>query len=208
MAAKGIMLKGALASDPKAKNRPMERVSPGVYRSAGGDLVSQKGRVLQRPAPQPQQQSMNQNMGATIAAAANGTPNPNYDPNAARQLFGDALPQVQQDPHNMNFAELVKWGQQQQQQQQAQELWGQLPEKWKNFQRPQNWNPDPGFSQNYQAPNIFGMPQMPQASANHGGQYRLSPGVYGTREQAMNQYNQQVQQMQLKNAAAPMRRRG
>jgi len=34
---------------------------------------------------------------------------------------------------------------------------------------------------------------MPQASANMGGQYRLSPGVYGTREQAMNQYNQQMQ---------------
>ena len=39
------------------------------------------------------------------------------------------------------------------------------------------------------------MPQMPQASANMGGQYRLSPGVYGTRDQAMQQYNQQMQQM-------------
>lgn len=39
------------------------------------------------------------------------------------------------------------------------------------------------------------MPDMPQPSANMGGQYRLSPGVYGTREQAMNQYNQQMQQM-------------
>ena len=40
------------------------------------------------------------------------------------------------------------------------------------------------------------MPQMPQPSANMGGQYRLSPGVYGTQQQAMNQYNQQMQQMQ------------
>lgn len=37
-----------------------------------------------------------------------------------------------------------------------------------------------------------GMPQMPQPSANQGGQYRLSPGVYGTREQAMRQYEQQL----------------
>jgi len=37
------------------------------------------------------------------------------------------------------------------------------------------------------------MPQMPQPSANMGGQYRLSPGVYGTRDQAMQQYNQQMQ---------------
>jgi hypothetical protein len=40
---------------------------------------------------------------------------------------------------------------------------------------------------------MFGqLPQMPQASANQGGQYRLSPGVYGTREQAMQQYNRQM----------------
>jgi hypothetical protein len=44
----------------------------------------------------------------------------------------------------------------------------------------------------YTVPN---MPQMPQASANMGGRYRLSPGVYGTQQQAMNQYNQQMQQM-------------
>jgi hypothetical protein len=34
------------------------------------------------------------------------------------------------------------------------------------------------------------MPQMPQPSANNGGKYRLSPGVYGTKEQAMEQYSQ------------------
>lgn len=36
--------------------------------------------------------------------------------------------------------------------------------------------------------------QMPQPSANMGGQYRLSPGVYGTREQAMQQMMQQASQ--------------
>jgi len=44
------------------------------------------------------------------------------------------------------------------------------------------------------------MPQMPQPSANMGGQYRLSPGVYGSREQAMQQYNQQMQQRGVQNA--------
>jgi hypothetical protein len=44
------------------------------------------------------------------------------------------------------------------------------------------------------------MPQMPQASANNGGRYRLSPGMYGTQQQAMNQYNQQMQQF---NASLP-----
>ena len=39
------------------------------------------------------------------------------------------------------------------------------------------------------------MPQMPQPSANNGGQYRLSPGVYGNQQQAMQQYNEQMQQM-------------
>lgn len=38
--------------------------------------------------------------------------------------------------------------------------------------------------------------QMPQPSANMGGQYRLSPGVYGTREQAMQQMYQPVQSIQ------------
>lgn len=31
-------------------------------------------------------------------------------------------------------------------------------------------------------------PNIPQPSANHGGKYRLSPGVYGTREQAMQKF--------------------
>ena len=33
--------------------------------------------------------------------------------------------------------------------------------------------------------------QMPQPSANNGGKYRLSPGVYGTKEQAMGQWARQ-----------------
>jgi hypothetical protein len=37
--------------------------------------------------------------------------------------------------------------------------------------------------------------QQYQPSANQGGRFRLSPGVYGTREQAMRQFEQQRQQM-------------
>lgn len=46
----------------------------------------------------------------------------------------------------------------------------------------------------------FNMPQMPQPSANMGGQYRLSPGMYGSRDQAMQQYNQQMANMGVQNA--------
>ena len=35
---------------------------------------------------------------------------------------------------------------------------------------------------------------MPQPSANNSGKYRLSPGVYGTKEQAMKQFNDQMMQ--------------
>jgi|688.fasta_scaffold2753622_1 hypothetical protein len=51
---------------------------------------------------------------------------------------------------------------------------------------------------------------MPQPSANMGGQYRLSPGVYGSREEAMQQFtnpqfNPQLQP--LYQPAMPMRRK-
>lgn len=50
---------------PQNPTQGMERLSPGVYRSASGELVSQSGRPLQRPQqptrqapPQPQQPAM------------------------------------------------------------------------------------------------------------------------------------------------------
>lgn len=45
-------------SIPENKPQPpqnLQRVSPGVYRNAQGDLTDMRGKVLQRPAPQPQQ---------------------------------------------------------------------------------------------------------------------------------------------------------
>lgn len=50
VAQKGTGMAGALAKDPK--NKPMQRLSPGVYRSAGGGLVTQGGRSLPRPQQQ------------------------------------------------------------------------------------------------------------------------------------------------------------
>lgn len=43
------------------------------------------------------------------------------------------------------------------------------------------------------------MQQQMQPSANNGGQYRLSPGVYGSREQALQQYSQRIAQMGFQN---------
>ena len=61
------------------------------------------------------------------------------------------------------------------------------------WQGQQQYGPPPG-SLPMTKPGMPPMPQMPQPSANHGGQYRLSPGVYGTQQQAMEQYNQQMRQ--------------
>jgi hypothetical protein len=73
------------------------------------------------------------------------------------------------------------------------------PEESGNFFARMGINPQQiqnGFGNSESAPmqNPWA-PQMPQPSANQGGQYRLSPGMYGSREQAMQQYNQQMQQM-------------
>jgi hypothetical protein len=70
---------------------------------------------------------------------------------------------------------------------------------------PNSYQPYPGQIQNGLGQPMT-MPQMPQASANNGGRYRLSPGVYGTQQQAMNQYNQQMQQFNASLPAQLMKR--
>jgi hypothetical protein len=70
----------------------------------------------------------------------------------------------------------------------------QLPQylnQMRQAQQPQQMQP-----QQMQSPQMQPQ-QMPQPSANMKGQYRLSPGVYGTREQAMRQYQQQMQPAQF-----------
>lgn len=54
---KGEKLKGALSRGPKEK--PTERLSPGVYRGSKGGLVGQRGQAIQRQAPPPQQMGGN-----------------------------------------------------------------------------------------------------------------------------------------------------
>ena len=61
------------------------------------------------------------------------------------------------------------------------------------WQQQQQFGP-PSGSLPMTKPGMPPMPQMPQPSANQGGEYRLSPGVYGTQQQAMEQYNQQMRQ--------------
>jgi len=115
--------------------RPMERLSPGVYRGSEGNLVGQGGQAIQRQpqAPMPQQNMQDVQQGATEQ----------YNPELVQTT--QSVQQLLQDKR-------------------------------------------------------FNLPQMPQASANMGGQYRLSPGVYGSRDQAMQQYNQQMANMGVQNA--------
>jgi hypothetical protein len=63
------------------------------------------------------------------------------------------------------------------------------PDKMFRFPQPAG---GPQMDPGYFNPSL--MPQMPQPSANNGGQYRLSPGVYGSRGQAMDQFNLQAKQ--------------
>ena len=169
-------IKGNMTAARRAASRmPTERLSPGVYRSAGGGLVTQKGRPIQR---QPQQGMAQQIAGNPWAQGGQVEQIAGQQTNKPYQMDGQYNPDLQQTTAS------------------AQQLIGQMGQG--NFDASTIGKTPPGYFQGqiqdamYRVPNL---PQMPQASANMGGQYRLSPGVYGTREQAMNQYNQQMQQM-------------
>jgi hypothetical protein len=142
-----------------ARSLPTERLSPGVYRSAGGELVTQQGRPVQR---QPQQ-----GMAQQVAGGMQQSPMVN-------QIVGQMTPDQLQGASGI----------------------GKTPFGWSGGQLQDAM---------YRSPEFM---QMPQASANMGGQYRLSPGVYGTREQAMQQYNQQMQQMAMQGANQAMSDQG
>lgn len=171
----------AKAAGRLARRTPTERLSPGVYRSASGDLVTQSGKPIRRQpqAPMAQQiagmqqgmaggmpQGMAQQIGAGTQGAG-GTPGAALTAATGGADMGGMVNYPAQMPGN------AKWPQVGQQVAYPGQPWGEVSDAM------------------YRIP---GMPQMPQASANMGGQYRLSPGVYGTREQAMQQYNQQMQQ--------------
>lgn len=168
--------KTALNKDPRVRTQPvttgneqakgkispdrvaMERLSPGVYRSASGGLVSGQGRPIERQpqASMQQPQAPMPNMQNPWRAPVDDmvgryAPGSIQSPIGFVPGFGPGQPNM---PMDKMYRELPMY----------------------------QWN---------------GMPQMPQPSANMGGQYRLSPGVYGSREQAMQQYNDQLRQTDL-----------
>lgn len=207
--------KGRYTSPPRGS----ERLSPGVYRTPSGGLMSGKGRPLP---------STGQQGGQALAGNLPGAQNPvnligsmppgtnineiinrvtglNNDSNnvfgpkgpapvdmqrpfmnqpafpqqnpgmavAAGQATPNNNPYQQSQPQNLGLSQLSNMS-------------GDQIQQYLN-QRGQTQQP-----QQMQPPQMQPQ-QMPQPSANMGGRYRLSPGVYGTREQAMRQYEQQMQ---------------
>lgn len=152
---KGKLLKGALTKAPKEK--PVQRVSPGVYRGEKGNLVSSKGRVLPKPSqPTPQQ------VGNAIGQL---TPMPQQVGNAVGQLI----------PMQDNFNRLPML------------ITGQQPNLGPLYTPMTPAQVGESVAQIQPGMENLIATWEPQPSANQGGKYRLSPGVYGTREQAIRQ---------------------
>jgi hypothetical protein len=166
----GKKLSGALRKDPK--NKPMQRLSPGVYRSASGGLVGQGGRQIQRQRQAPPQSIPPQNSPMPTDPVF-FNPEMQVGQQIQRQPQLNVSPESAVQDSQMNPGRQVQQG--------------------------MYWAPGFGPDQtNMPMDKMYRWPQasqMPQPSANMGGQYRLSPGVYGNQQQAMNQYNQQMQQM-------------
>jgi hypothetical protein len=191
MSERGKKLSGALRNDPK--NKPTERLSPGVYRSAGGGLVTKGGRQIQRPT-----QAQNPANWTNDQMLRNLSPEQlnefnNRIANGGGASIGQIAGNVAVDPGSRapdSFIGMLNPG-------------ASAPQFDPN--NPNSYQPYPGQIQNGLGQPMT-MPQMPQASANNGGRYRLSPGVYGTQQQAMNQYNQQMQQFNASLPAQLMKR--
>lgn len=196
-------VKGNMTAARRAASRmPTERLSPGVYRSAGGGLVTQKGRPIQRQAQPsiPPESAGNPwaqggQMAPETAGQGAGSFYEQLGGGSSRTLSPEERLARGIDPRDPNQyfindqgqvgGTLIGWSPNQPTADQLSSLTGmRTPEGQMGQQMP--------MDKMYRWPQA---PQMPQPSANMGGQYRLSPGVYGTREQAMNQYNQQMQQM-------------
>lgn len=182
------------AAERLARRTPTERLSPGVYRSASGDLVTQAGRPIQRRPQAPMAQQIAGGMQGGMAGQVAG----GMQGGMAGQIAGQQMGQGQ-DPMQAAYEAAGMGGGVQNQYlqmtpEQSQAAIGAISGMGKT---PPGWSGGPVTDMMYRNPQ---MPQMPQASANMGGRYRLSPGVYGSREQAMQQYNQQLAQMQMQPA--------
>lgn len=219
--------KGAMRRDPKMRTQPVdkatkaerrqiqrqanrtptERLSPGVYRSQGGGLVTQGGQRIRRQPQAPMGageigQQIGQMPGQAEQAGQRFGQMPGQAEQVGQRFGGRALTDAERmargiDPRDPNQYWMNPSG----------EVMGTLI----------GWSPQESSPQIGGAPTLNSAPiqnpwapQMPQPSANQGGQYRLSPGVYGTREQAMQQYNQQMQDMmaQYRMPSVPQQRRG
>lgn len=159
--AQGNKLKSALSRMPREKAG--ERLSPGVYRGAKGNLVTQGGRQIQRQPQAPQGSMPSSNLLLT-----NQPSGQTQWPHPQSQVWAGNIPQAGQ--FGAQFGNMP----------QGDQVGAQLG----NMPQGNSIGAQLGMLQ-----------QMPQPSANMGGQYRLSPGVYGNRDQAMQQYNQQAMQL-------------
>lgn len=200
--------KGRYTSPPRGS----ERLSPGVYRTPSGGLMSGKGRPLP---------STGQQGGQALAGNLPGAQNPvnligSMPPgtnineiinrvtglnNESNNVFGPKGPApVEQNPGMAVAAGQVagqaaaNYNPYQYAYAQPQNLGLSQLSNMSGDQLPQYLNQmrQAQQAQQMQPPQMQPQ-QMPQPSANMGGRYRLSPGVYGTREQAMRQYEQQMQ---------------
>lgn len=216
---RGKALKGALAAMPSAqqqgREKAGERLSPGVYRGSRGGLVTASGRPIPRPQTNMAQQvagggrregmanqvagGMQGGMAGQIAGQYNAM-NPQME--AIRGAGGAAQygdRSYQMSPEQAGMAGTIA-GQQFGGELSMEELAARQAQFGADAQARQadinrfQQFPINDLALRYPANQAPGFPKPPEASANMGGRYRLSPGVYGTREQAMRQYEQQMQQ--------------
>lgn len=202
----GSKLKGAFKSNPS-----LQRLSPGVYRNQQGQLVNQGGRRLPARFSQPQGSNLMQQAATDVGQQLGGfAGEAQLGANMGQQLSGAAD----------QFQNGTDVGQQMGMATQFGDRSGQpLPgmthpldmSKYRDMMlrfppgtnmqdvlgkfTGQPYTPQNPQQPIQQMPGQWQGPQMPQPSANNGGRYRLSPGVYGTKEQAMRQYNDQMTEM-------------
>lgn len=175
--AKGEQLKGALRREPRQQ---LTRVSPGVYRNQSGRLVSQQGRPMGRRGGDGRDAGANQQMPDLMYRYPPGQA-PNWD--QIGETFGVAPGQIQDGLGRTGGANPVQWTNVPMRDQP-----GPTPEMVNRFREGANKLFIETGSNNLPPQNFE---QQYQPSANQGGRFRLSPGVYGTREQAMRQFQKQ-----------------
>lgn len=183
---------GALTKTPplRGKARKEFRAAKDAALAAGEAIPSQDKFRPKQP-QQPRPMARPQQTGQTLAGAV-------AFPGAVGNQIG--MLQPGQSPADVagavasGIAAQPQQGAWWQQQQQFGPPSGSLPMTKPGMPAPENAIYYAGGSATFNEGNGGMWPQMPQPSANHGGQYRLSPGIYGTQQQAMEQYNQQMRQ--------------